>query len=127
MARYTSAGPMYFEECDSYVDGGILANNPCMEGLTRIQDYYRQLNQKLPISLVVSVGCGVYPPSNIGSIDAQKFLFFGRHWLPTSDGPGVQDTVKNLATLMSSAVSYNMATLHVCAVRYNMATLMSSV
>ncbi|KAL5457028.1 hypothetical protein EMCRGX_G034263 [Ephydatia muelleri] len=105
VARYTSAGPLYFEECDSYVDGGILANNPCMEGLTRIQDYYRQVNQKLPISLVVSVGCGVLPPSTIGSIDAQRFLFFGRHWLPTSDGPGLTDTVKNLATLMSTAIT----------------------
>ena len=37
VARYTSAAPIYFTECDSYVDGGLVANNPCNYALTKIQ------------------------------------------------------------------------------------------
>ena len=37
VARYTSAAPVYFTECDNYVDGGVKANNPCDYALTMIQ------------------------------------------------------------------------------------------
>ncbi len=40
VARYTSAGPTYFTECDNYVDGGVLANNPCMEAWLEISKYH---------------------------------------------------------------------------------------
>ena len=40
MVRYTSAVPMFFNDKDDYVDGGLLANNPCDIGLTNIQNYY---------------------------------------------------------------------------------------
>ena len=43
VGRYTSAAPIYFTECDNYVDGGLLANNPCSDALTKIQVYYDQL------------------------------------------------------------------------------------
>ena len=39
VARYTSAAPLFFAECDSYVDGGVKANNPTHFALTEIQDY----------------------------------------------------------------------------------------
>ena len=61
VARYTSAAPMYFTEFENYVDGGVLANNPCDEGLIRIQGHFRQLGVRTFVSCVVSVGCGVYP------------------------------------------------------------------
>jgi len=41
VARYTSAAPMFFRECDDYVDGGVLANNPCSYGLSAIQNFHR--------------------------------------------------------------------------------------
>ena len=37
VAHYMSAAPIYFTECDEYVDSGILANNPSCDGLTKIQ------------------------------------------------------------------------------------------
>ena len=40
VARYTTAGPTYFTECDNYVDGGVMANNPCMEAWLEISKYY---------------------------------------------------------------------------------------
>ena len=41
VGRYTAAAPLYFTECDYYVDGGVLANNPCSDALTRIQVDFR--------------------------------------------------------------------------------------
>ena len=46
VARYTSAAPVFFTECDGYVDGGVVANNPCNYGLTRIKMHLRDLKEK---------------------------------------------------------------------------------
>ena len=56
VARYTSASPIFFGEFENYVDGGVLANNPCDCGMTAIQNFYRLQGEKLRIALVVSVG-----------------------------------------------------------------------
>ena len=72
VARYTSANFMYFTEFEDYIDGGILANNPAEEGLTAIQNHYHERGEKLPISLLVSVGSGINPELNkIGSVKLQ--------------------------------------------------------
>ncbi len=103
VARYTSAAPMFFKECDNYVDGGVLANNPCDYGLTAIQNFYRRRGEQLPIALVVSVGTGIYPAEELGRIDAHEFLFFGKHWFNASDT--LRKRAQNLISLISSAVS----------------------
>ena len=90
-ARCTSAAPILFSEHDNYVDGGILANNPSESGLTKIQNFYRDRGEKLPISLVVSVGGGKNPVIKLGSTDV-----FAAHSF---------DRTKHLLTLFSSAVS----------------------
>lgn len=54
VARYTTAAPMYFKECDDYVDGGVLANNPSETGLTKIQNFHHSIGSRLPIAIVVS-------------------------------------------------------------------------
>ena len=100
VARYTSAAPVLFGESDGFVDGGVLANNPSESGLTRIYNHYRSMGQKLPISLVVSVGCGKYPKKDLGSVD----MFSGAAaWL---DVRNVKDRTTNFMSLLTYAVSY---------------------
>ena len=94
---------MFFTECDNYVDGGVLANNPCHYGLSAIQNYQRQQGQKLDIALVASVGTGVYPAEHLGKTDAQEFLFFGKHWLKA--GRSLKKRAMNLIKLLTTAVS----------------------
>lgn len=101
VARYTSAAPVLFGECEDYVDGGVLANNPCERGLTKIQEYYRMRGEKLPISLVVSVGCGKAPVKKLGNIDAQDFLSLSS-WFDSS--AALRDRTKNLLTLFTTAM-----------------------
>ena len=109
VARYTSAAPAYFDELHNYVDGGILANNPAASGLTVIQEMYRSMDQKLPISLVVSVGTGRMPDDKLGRTDAHQFMFLGKHWLNFKDTVVSRGT--NLLTLLGNAVSYDKALL----------------
>lgn len=84
------------------MDGGVLANNPCDCGLTAIQNFYRMQGEKLRVAVVVSVGTGVYPPEKLGKVDAQEFLFFGKHWFKLSK---LRDRATNLISLLSNAVS----------------------
>jgi calcium-independent phospholipase A2 len=71
VGRYTSASPIFFGEFENYVDGGVLANNPCDCGLTAIQNFYRLQGERLLISMVISIGTGQYPPEELGKVDAQ--------------------------------------------------------
>lgn len=102
VARYTSAAPMFLKECDNYVDGGVICNNPTDCGLTVIQNFYRKQGMKAPIALVVSVGSGRYPPEKIGKVDAQAFLYFGKRWLQIDK---LVKRTQNLLTLLNQAVS----------------------
>ncbi|CAI8027127.1 85/88 kDa calcium-independent phospholipase A2 [Geodia barretti] len=65
VARYTSAAPTYFTECDEYVDGGLMANNPSYEGLKVIRDFYPNLH----VALVVSIGTGKFEEQEIKEAD----------------------------------------------------------
>jgi calcium-independent phospholipase A2 len=102
VARYTTAAPMFFKECDDYVDGGVLANNPSETGLTAIQTFHHSQGSHLPIALVVSIGSGIYPAEALGKIDVQDFLFFGKQWLNFKDT--VRKRAKNLIQLLSNAL-----------------------
>ena len=75
VGRYTSASPIFFGEFENYVDGGVLANNPCDCGLTAIQNFYRLQGERLLISMVVSIGTGQYPPEVLGKVDAQVYMY----------------------------------------------------
>lgn len=86
---------MFFSECDNYIDGGVICNNPTEYGLTTIQNFFRQQGKKLPIALVVSIGTGVYPAVELGSID----LFLGIQTLTR-----IKQTAQNLISLLGNAV-----------------------
>lgn len=105
MARYTSAAPTYFEELDNYVDGGVLANNPSIGGLTEIQKLYHSLRQKLPIALLVSIGAGTLPKLELGRTDFQEVLFFGHNWKGHSHKDNLISRLSHFATLLGNAVS----------------------
>ena len=74
MARYTSAAPFYFTEFENYIDGGMLAYNPSEAAMTVIQDFYHNKGEKIPISMVVSVGTGINPGDQLGGIDIKSNL-----------------------------------------------------
>eukprot|EP00731_Ephydatia_muelleri_P026392 Em0018g492a len=107
VARYTSAAPLFFTEMDDYVDGGVLANNPSIDGLATIMSHHRKMGQTLPISLVVSVGTGIIGEQRIGSIDAQEVV---ARWRMEP----LMDRVKNLATLLSTALTESESSAETC-------------
>ena len=92
---------MHFTELDDYVDGGVLANNPCDSGLTAIQNFCRARGKKLDIACVVSVGCGNIPAEKLGKTDAHLYLTVGNIIKIDS----IRSRVMNLITLLSTAVS----------------------
>ena len=103
VARYSSAHPLLLGECDNYVDGGVLANNPCDYGMTEIQSYFRSHGMKLPIALVVSVGTRIHPTKKeCGSVDVHKFFSFGIHWFRPDK---LYKQLSNLLQLFAKAVS----------------------
>ena len=101
VARRASASPIFFGEFENYVDGGMLANNPCDCGLTAIQNFYQLQGERLLISIVVSIGTGEYPSEKLGKVDVQEYLFFGKHWFHLST---LKRKMTSLITLFANAV-----------------------
>ena len=100
VARYTSAAPIYFTECDNFVDGGVLANNPTDYALTEIQDFLDTQGGDGKIACVVSVGCGIFSPRKIGSTDL-PYIAVGRKTKLTD----VPKRLRHMITLLTTAVS----------------------
>ena len=106
VARYTCAAPTIFKEMDDFVDGGLLAQNPSTLGIARIQEYYQAKGQTLPVSLVVSIGSGIPPDRELGSLDAQDFLSFGLYWFDKEHSK----KFSTLMTVLTNAVSVHVST-----------------
>ena len=85
------------------MDGGVLANNPSSVALTAIKAHYRKKGQRLPISMVVSIGTGHVPDSGLGNTDVTEILHPGRNFLKVLSTLG--DRIKSVTTLFSNAVS----------------------
>ena len=77
-ARCTSAAPVYFKPYKQYIDGGVKANNPSQDALTRIHKYYRRSHKRhnYKITCLVSLGCGRFDQKR-KNMDALDFI---RHW-----------------------------------------------
>lgn len=102
VARYTSAAPVYFTECDNYVDGGVMANNPCMDGLNKIQSFYEERGLHYPISCLVSMGTGITPTKELGSVDLSLRI------------AGMFRKAQDLITMLTSAIGESEALAERC-------------
>ena len=93
-ARATTAAPVFFTEMEGFIDGGVLANNPSEAALVKINDFFEQRKEKLPISLVVSLGSGVCPEKELGTADV-IYNPFAKPW----------ERISNLLSILVTAVS----------------------
>lgn len=74
-ARATGAAPSYFRAFGRFLDGGLIANNPTLDAMTEIHEYNTALksigkgDEAVPISIVVSLGTGLIPVTELKEID----------------------------------------------------------
>lgn len=77
-ARATGAAPSYFRAFGRFLDGGLIANNPTLDAMTEIHEYNLALEAKdrasevVPLSLVVSLGTGLIPMSELQNVDLYR-------------------------------------------------------
>ncbi|XP_054163549.1 85/88 kDa calcium-independent phospholipase A2-like [Oppia nitens] len=75
VGRSSGAAPTYFRPCDSYIDGGLIANNPTLDTLTEICSLNKALtavnreSETLDLDVVVSLGTGSIPEEVVPIID----------------------------------------------------------
>ena len=105
-ARCTSAAPVYFKPYKQYVDGGIKANNPSSDALTRIHEYYKKSHRRrsYKITSLVSLGCGRFDQQrkDVDAMDVSHFLEIFSWWRPFS---GAQDIAKAFGKLLDLLLS----------------------
>ncbi|KAH9414548.1 85/88 kDa calcium-independent phospholipase A2, partial [Dermatophagoides pteronyssinus] len=83
VARATGAAPTYFSQFESYLDGGLIANNPTMDLLHEIQFHNRsteffdkKCDNIYDIDLVVSIGTGLIPSKPIDKLNFSPLFSF---------------------------------------------------
>ncbi|XP_075679412.1 85/88 kDa calcium-independent phospholipase A2-like [Dermatophagoides pteronyssinus] len=77
VARATSAAPTYFNQCEQYIDGALVANNPTLDLLTEIESIKRankimdknNNTEILDIDAIVSIGTGEMPKKLFERLD----------------------------------------------------------
>ncbi|XP_023312464.1 85/88 kDa calcium-independent phospholipase A2 isoform X3 [Anoplophora glabripennis] len=75
VGRATGAAPTYFRAFGRFLDGGLIANNPTLDALTEIHEHCLALkakgkeNESCPVSVVISLGTGLIPVTQIKEID----------------------------------------------------------
>ncbi|XP_072168377.1 85/88 kDa calcium-independent phospholipase A2-like [Diadema setosum] len=73
VARCTGAAPTFFPPMGRFLDGGLICNNPTLDALTEIHEFYIHKKSKgepvREIGVVVSLGTGWRPPSPVGKLE----------------------------------------------------------
>ncbi|XP_061536518.1 85/88 kDa calcium-independent phospholipase A2 isoform X1 [Phycodurus eques] len=74
-ARSSGAAPTYFRPMGRFLDGGLLANNPTLDAMSEVHQYYKVLKAEghgveiKKLGLVVSLGTGKPPQVAVSSVD----------------------------------------------------------
>nr|XP_057901984.1 85/88 kDa calcium-independent phospholipase A2 isoform X1 [Doryrhamphus excisus] len=74
-ARSSGAAPTYFRPMGRFLDGGLLANNPTLDAMSEIHQYYKVIKAEgdgveiKKLGLVVSLGTGKPPQVAVSSVD----------------------------------------------------------
>ncbi|XP_057700147.1 85/88 kDa calcium-independent phospholipase A2 isoform X2 [Corythoichthys intestinalis] len=74
-ARSSGAAPTYFRPMGRFLDGGLLANNPTLDAMSEVHQYYKVMKaeghgvQIKKLGLVVSLGTGKPPQVAVSSVD----------------------------------------------------------
>lgn len=77
-ARASGAAPTFFSAFGRFLDGGLISNNPTLDCLTEIHEYNLAMKtmdpeyEVAPATLVVSLGTGDIPVTDLKEIDVQR-------------------------------------------------------
>ena len=72
-ARASTAAPTYFEAFDNkFIDGGVIANNPALDGMSEMVQQLMLEGKPLKIGMVVSLGAGVLASDSIDEISIRR-------------------------------------------------------
>ena len=116
-ARCTSAAPVYFDSYkQQYIDGGIKANNPSLDALTRIHEYYKRSRrrQDYRITCLVSLGCGRFDQKR-KNMDAFNFIPNWRNfrwWRPFVGAQKIANSIGGLLSILLTEVCACMHIMH---------------
>ena len=77
--RASCAVPLFFTSFNDYVDGGVMANNPCEYAMAAISRYnFSQMEVEPEFSLAVSMGTGHDPQMEVENINTFDEKISGR-------------------------------------------------
>ena len=131
-ARCTSAAPVYFNPYKQYIDGGIKANNPSLDALTRIHEYYKRSHkrQSYKITILVSLGCGRFDQKR-KNMEALDFIHNWRNfswWRPFLGTQNIFSSISGLLDILLTEVCSHMCVqIHLCSYRCLVFTMIASI
>ena len=72
-ARASTAAPTYFEAFENkFIDGGVIANNPTLDGMTEMVQQAKVEGKPPKIGMVVSLGAGVLASDSVDEINIRR-------------------------------------------------------
>ncbi|UXI14532.1 Guanine nucleotide-binding protein Go subunit alpha [Sarcoptes scabiei] len=86
VARATGAAPTYFTQFESFIDGGLISNNPTLDLITEIQyinrvdDIKTNGKHSIEMEMILSLGTGMIPKKPIDLNSNSLLSFSGMSW-----------------------------------------------